>query len=147
MVDVFARRISRMRMNRKKLRGMTPSVLCLITALFLTSCSLFGGSTPPAKVGKAPANQQVYTSPMVLLNGSTDLITLDPALAYDQNSLSAISMIYTGLVQLDDHMQVQPQLASSWDTSSDGLTWTFHLRPGLKFSDGTPLTASDVVYS
>ena len=132
--------------SRKKIRGMTPYVFCLILPLLLTGCSLFGSSTP-AKVGKAPANQQIYTSPIILLNGSTDLTTLDPALAYDQSSQSAISMIYTGLVQLDDQMQVQPQLAKSWDLSSDGLTWTFHLQTGLKFSDGTPLTASDVAYS
>lgn len=136
-----------MRISGKKIPGMMPSVLCLIMTLLLTGCSLFGGSNTPPKAGKATASKQVYTAPLIFLDGSTDLTTLDPALAYDQNSLSAISMIYTGLVQLDDHMQVQPQLASSWDKSSDGLTWTFHLRPGLKFSDGTPLTASDVVYS
>lgn len=136
-----------MRVNQKTIRGMTPYVLCLITTLLLSGCSLFGGSNTPAKTGKAPANQQVYTSPLILLNGSSDLTTLDPALAYDQNSLSAISMIYTGLVQLDDHMQVQPGLASSWEQSSDGLTWTFHLRSGLKFGDGSPLTADDVAYS
>jgi peptide/nickel transport system substrate-binding protein len=40
-----------------------------------------------------------------------------------------------------------PSLATSWDTSSDGLTWTYHLRPGLKWSDGQPLTANDVAYT
>lgn len=135
-----------MRINRYKLRGIAPSVLCLLTTLLLTGCSLFGGSNTPAKVGKEPPNKQIYTSPLILLNGSTDLTTLDPALAYDQNSLTAISMIYTGLVSLDDHMQVQPQMAT-WTLSSDGLTWTFHLKPNLKFSDGTPLTANDVAYS
>lgn len=135
-----------MRINGKTMRGMAPYVLCLITTLFFTSCSLFGGSTPP-KAGKAPANKQIYTSPLILLNGSSDLTTLDPAIAYDQNSLSAISMIYTGLVQLDDHLEVQPGLAQSWTQSADGLTWTFTLRSGLKFSDGTPLTAKDVAYS
>lgn len=135
-----------MHFNKHSLRGMMPIALCLFTALLLTSCSLFGANTP-TKVGKAPAKQQVYISPMIMLNGNTDLTTLDPALAYDQNSLTAISALYTGLVQLDDQMQVQPQLASSWDQSPDGLTWTFHLRPHLTFSDGTPLTASDVIYS
>jgi oligopeptide transport system substrate-binding protein len=136
-----------MRFNGYKFRGRAPLALCLFTTFLLTSCSLFGGTSSPAKVGKAPANKQVYTSPLLLLNGSNDLTTLDPALAYDQNSLTAISMIYTGLVSLNDQMQVQGQLAKTWDVSSDGLTWIFHLKSGLKFSDGTPLTAKDVAYS
>lgn len=139
-----------MHINKKKFPGTTSSLLCYLTALFLslliTGCSLGGSNTPP-KVGKAPANKQIYTSPIILENGSADLATLDPALAFDQNSLTAISMIYTGLVQLDDTMHAQAQLASDWQVSSDGLTWTFHLKKNLKFSDGTPLTASDVAYS
>jgi oligopeptide transport system substrate-binding protein len=134
-----------MRIRGKTVQGLTPYVFCLLITLLLTGCSLFGGPAP--KVGKAPANQQIFTSPLIMLSGSTDLTTLDPAIAYDQNSLSAISMLYTGLVQLDDHMQVQPGLASSWSQSSDGLSWTFVLRNGLKFSDGSALTASDVAYS
>lgn len=134
-----------MYLSRKKIQGIKLSAFCLVVMLLLTGCSLFGGGA--SKAGKAPASQQVYISPLILLNGSTDLTTLDPALAYDQNSLSAISMIYTGLVSFDDHMQPRPQLASSWDQSSDGLTWTFHLRNNLQFSDGTPLTANDVAYS
>ena len=102
--------------------------------------------TQAKKLVKAPASKQVYTVPQV---GITDIATLDPALvlAADQPSMSAIQMIYTGLVQLDDKLQVQPQLAASWDVSSDGLSWTFHLRHNLKFSDGTPLTSADVAYS
>jgi len=88
-----------MRTNSNKLQGMTPFVLCLLTTLLLAGCSLFGGSNTSTR---APASQQVYKAPLVLLNGSTDLTTLDPALAYDQNSLTAISMIYTGLVGLND---------------------------------------------
>lgn len=41
----------------------------------------------------------------------------------------------------------QPALASSWESSDDGLTWTYHVRPGLKWSDGQPLTARDVAYT
>lgn len=131
-----------MRLSRKKLRAISLSLFCLA---LLPGCSLFAGGPP--KAGKAPAAQQVYSSPLLFVNGNADLTTLDPALAYDQNSLTVIAMLYTGLVSLDDHMQPQPQLASSWDQSADGRTWTFHLRPNLKFSDGTPLTASDVAFS
>jgi oligopeptide transport system substrate-binding protein len=117
--------------------------LCLLTLLF-TSCNLFGGTIQPSKPVKAPPDKQVYLAPLA---GISDIATLDPALASDSSSLSVISMISTGLVQLDDKLQVRPQIASSWDQSPDGLTWTFHLRQHLKFSDGTPLTATDIAYS
>ena len=55
--------------------------------------------------------------------------------------------IFEGLTRIDKDSNVQPLLAKSWDISSDGLTYTFHLQAGVKFSDGTPLTADDVKYS
>ena len=119
-----------------------PFILCLFTVL-LASCSL-PWNPPPKPLVKAPPNKQVYTVPEV---GITDLDTLDPALAHDVASINAIQLYATGLVQLDDKLQVQPQLAASWDQGSDGVTWTFHLRSNLKFSDGSPLTSADIVYS
>jgi len=130
----------------KSLRtGLLPVLLCLL-ALLLAACNIGGGSTPVKTLVKAPASKQVYTVPQV---GVTDIATLDPALvlAADQPSMSAIAMISTGLVQADDKMAIQPQLAQSWDVSPDGLTWTFHLRHNLTFSDGAPLTSADVAYS
>ena len=120
-------------------------VFCFL-ALFFSGCSLFGDGTPtlPRHPIKAPANKQSYTVPEV---GVFDFDTLDPARAHDSASLSAVEMIYTGLVQLDDNLTVKPQLAQSWQQGSDGVTWTFHLKSGLKFSDGTALTSRDVAYS
>ena len=120
-------------------------VLCFLALLF-SACSLFGDGNPtlPKHPIKAPLNKQIYTVPAV---GIFDFDTLDPALAHDSASLSAVQMIYTGLVQLDDNLNVQPQLAQSWQQGSDGVTWTFHLKSGLKFSDGTTLTSHDVAYS
>ncbi|HJT57838.1 MAG TPA: peptide ABC transporter substrate-binding protein [Ktedonobacteraceae bacterium] len=121
----------------------TMILLCLL-AVLLTACDLFGGNSQPAKPVKAPPSKQIYIAPLA---GISDIQTFDPALAYDASSISAIQMVFTGLVQLDDKLQVHPQLADSWNVSPDGLTWTFHLKPHLKFSDGTPLTAHDVIYS
>jgi peptide/nickel transport system substrate-binding protein/oligopeptide transport system substrate-binding protein len=73
--------------------------------------------------------------------------TFDPALAHDPTSINAVRMLFTGLVALDDKLQIRPQIAQSWQQSSDGSTWTFHLKPGLKFSDDTPLSSKDVAYS
>ncbi len=97
---------------------------------------------PP--LNPAPSGLQRDRMPLV---GASDLATFDPALAVDNNSVKAIDMVFTGLVSLDDSLNIRPQLASSWDESADGLTWTFHLRPNLRFSDGTSLTANDVTYS
>jgi oligopeptide transport system substrate-binding protein len=127
-------------------RGLLPIFLCLL-GMLLVSCNFGNNPGPTTKtLVKASANKQVYTVPQV---GVTDITTLDPALvlATDQPSMSAIQMIYTGLVQLDDKLQVQPQLAQSWNVSPDGLHYTFHLRRNLKFSDGTPLSSADVAYS
>jgi len=131
---------------RKFPNRFLPLFFCLL-AILLTGCELFGGNnttTQPKKAVKLPADKQVYITPQI---GIPDITTLDPALASDQASITAIQMIFTGLVQVDDKLQIHPQLAQSWDVSSDGLTWTFHLRPNLKFSDGSPLTSQDVAYS
>ncbi len=123
------------------------STLLACSLLFLlTACDLLGGGggPTPTPAVKAPASQQVLTLP---LTGISDITTFDPALAYDPSSISAIQMVFTGLVQLDDQQQVQPALAQTWSVSPDGLSWTFHLKQNLKFSDGAPLTAQDVAYS
>jgi oligopeptide transport system substrate-binding protein len=119
--------------------------LCLLT-IFLSACDLFGGNNDHqlTRLVKAAAKYQVYIDPQI---GISDLSTLDPAQVNDTSSANAIQMVFTGLVQLDDKLQVRPQLAQSWDESSNGLTWTFHLKTNLKFSDGKPLTSRDVAYS
>ena len=120
--------------------------LCFMSIL-LVGCDLGINPAPTVKkLVKAPADKQVYVVPQV---GISDITTLDPALvlAADQPSMSAVEMIYSGLVTLNGNLQVQPQLAQSWSVSQDGLTYTFHLRHNLKFSDGTPLSATDVAYS
>jgi peptide/nickel transport system substrate-binding protein len=55
--------------------------------------------------------------------------------------------IYDGLTKIDREGAVQPNLAKSWDISEDGLTYTFHLKEGVMFNDGTPLTAEDVKWT
>lgn len=63
---------------------------------------------------------------------------------YDGN---VSSLLYTSLVKVDDKGVPIPGLAESWEISADSLTYTFHLRKDLKFSDGSPLTADDVAFT
>jgi oligopeptide transport system substrate-binding protein len=132
-----------MRPGKKITYGFLPALLCLF-AILLVACGTTTQTPPPGGPTKAAANQQIYVYPE---SGVSDIATFDPGLSTDAPSIAAIDLVFTGLVQLDDNLKVQPQLAASYSEGSDGLTWTFHLRPNLKFSDGTPLTSADVAYS
>ena len=56
-------------------------------------------------------------------------------------------MVYTNLVTFSPTLGIKADAAKTWDVSADGKTYTFHLRPGMKFSDGAPITAADFAYS
>jgi peptide/nickel transport system substrate-binding protein/oligopeptide transport system substrate-binding protein len=79
--------------------------------------------------------------------GVQDLDTLDPALAGASNSVMAMGLLYEGLVRLNSKLNIEPAGAASWDISPDGKTYTFHIRPGLAWADGTPVTAEDFRWS
>jgi peptide/nickel transport system substrate-binding protein len=79
-----------------------------------------------------------------------EVITLNPREIKNGNGdIFADEMLYSGLVRNDPGgaAKVVPALAEKWDVSKDGLTYTFHLRPGIKFSDGSPITAEDIAWN
>ena len=63
------------------------------------------------------------------------------------SSSLVIEQVYSGLIQYDENMNIQPDLAESWTVSPDGLTYDFKLRQGVKFHNGRAMTADDVLYS
>ena len=79
---------------------------------------------------------------------STDAQTLDAGYGYAEGEMDPIFHIYDGLVHYkNDKLEVEPALATSWDVSDDGKVWTFNLRKGVKFHDGTDFNADAVVFS
>ncbi len=74
-------------------------------------------------------------------------VTLDPALAGDSNSTEYIMKIFSGLVSLEEDLEIRPELAKEWDISEDGTVYTFYLREEAIFHNGKPVTADDVKYS
>ena len=77
-----------------------------------------------------------------------DSVGLDPAYETDGNSFMICDNIFEALVfYADESTSLEPGLAKSWDISPDGKTYTFHLRKGVKFHDGTPFNADAVVFS
>ena len=71
---------------------------------------------------------------------------LDPRVGTDAQSERVGGQIFDALVKKDEHYELQPWLATSWE-QPDALTWVFHLRDGVRFHDGRPLEAEDVVYT
>ena len=78
----------------------------------------------------------------IIYNLGVDPRTIDPALNYALDGCEVDVNIFEGLLRVNSDSRPEPGSAQSWDVSPDGLTWTFHLREGLKWSDGQPLTAS-----
>ncbi len=112
-------------------------VLLLLCALLLSGL---------ASCGLSPTQEEAGPGTLILVGGTYDPPTLDPALANDAQSSFLIGQLYSGLVALDGDMEVVPDLAD-WRVSADGRVYTFTLRPGVCFQDGRPLTSADIVYS
>jgi len=106
----------------------------LICALFLPQASCVCNWSPSS-------------SEDVLNLWDTGPITLDPAISSEMSSHAYVMQIFSGLVRLDDELEVGPDIAESWQKSEDGKTFTFHLRQGVKFHDGNEVRAEDFKYS
>jgi len=83
----------------------------------------------------------------VLRLWDTGPLTLDPAISADMSSHTYVMQIFSGLVRLDQELNIVPDIAESWEESLDGKTYTFHLRQGVKFHNGRDVKAADFKYS
>ncbi|MFT3866694.1 MAG: ABC transporter substrate-binding protein [Solirubrobacterales bacterium] len=104
-----------------------------------------GATTTSAACEKEPVSGGTLTYARQL-----EVISLNPREAKNGNGdIFADEMLYSPLVRNDPNgaAKVVPALAEKWDVSSDGLTYTFHLRPNLKLSDGSPLTAEEIAWN
>src|SRR3990170_3061240 len=108
-----------------------------ILALFI---GVLVSISPVAPVGAAPGG------PVLRVGMDVDAGTLDPRLANDTTARRVIEQVYDGLVELDPELRVQPALAES-GTEVSPTVWVFRLRRNVRFHDGTPLTAADVVFT
>ena len=116
----------------------------------LLGISLFGATIAgcTASISSPSASTSSPSSAQGTLNLSgTPPVTLDPALVGEVNSASYVVQIFSGLLQYDQNMNLVPDLAQSWDVSSDGTVYTFHLLHNAQFQNGKPVTASDFKYS
>ena len=97
-----------------------------------------------ASVAAAPAADVAQEMTFVL---SDEPDGIDPTVTNNSFAMYVLVNCFEGLVTYDASGSIVPGCAECWDISEDGTVYTFHLRDGLKWSDGTPLTANDFVYS
>ncbi len=79
--------------------------------------------------------------------GSSEIVTLDPARMNQVLQFQITSNVLSGLTHIDANLVAQPDLAKNWTVSDDGTVWDFNLREGIKFHNGDPFTADDVVFT
>ncbi len=126
-------------------------VALMVSSLILSACG--GNKSTDSSKGTTTANGET-TAPANATTGldlavqvGPDPETIDPALNSSADSANMIMHAFETLMIVDKDNKIVPGQAESYDISKDGLTYTFHLRDGLKWSDGTPLTANDFVFS
>jgi len=110
---------------------------CRLSALLLAA--LFAVAFPMSSTA-APPNADLQAVVTVALGVAVP--TLDPGIPAGTPAATVRRHIYEGLVSMTEDGKIVPELASEWTVSKDGLTWTFKLRPGVQFHDGTPFDAA-----
>ena len=127
-----------MRSPRLTTRWAVASGVVVALALVIAGCSAGTPGTPATP----------KTGGNLVVGITTDVLSLDPWKATQfQDVYDVLPNIYGTLTEFDKKLAVVPGLAKSWDTSSDGLTVTFHLRTGVKFQSGADFSSADVVSS
>src|SRR5947207_6316691 len=114
------------------MEGSRRPLLVVLTTLMLGGC---GPSGPPNRHELIDSRDQYEPR------------SLDPAVSTDVPTGRAVGYLFDGLTRFTPDAKVEPALAERWDVSADGLTYTFHLRHGVTFHDGSPFTARNVVAS
>jgi len=114
------------------MKKLTVFVLLFLVAVFAFSVASQGNAATEKRLLRATFAWPTY---------------IDPAVGKDISGATALQSLYDPLVFPDTNGNPVPHVAKSWEALPDGLTWTFHLRSGIKFHDGSELTAEDVKFS
>jgi peptide/nickel transport system substrate-binding protein len=141
VIDEFvAGRLSRRNFMRK---GSAIGLSIPLMSAIVAACGS-SGSTTPSSSGTAAAGKSGATIKAGII---TPVGAINPITINDQGGLELIGNVGEFLSFVDQGGIYHPWLATSWSSNSDASVWTFKIRQGVKFNDGTPMTVDDVVYS
>lgn len=100
----------------------------------------------PTLAAQVPAGTALAEKQELVRNNGSEPSSLDPHKVESDVEFNIISDLFEGLVSVSPGGEIQPRLAAKWE-NKDNTVWTFHLRPGVTWSDGTAITAQDIVWS
>lgn len=123
---------------------MKPQIRTHFTLSLLTAGILCASTATWA--ANVPAGTQLAEKQELVRNNGSEPASLDPHKVESDVEFNIISDLFDGLVSVSPSGEIQPRLAEKWE-NKDNTVWTFHLRPGITWSDGTPITAEDIVWS
>ncbi|MFI5254468.1 MAG: peptide ABC transporter substrate-binding protein [Candidatus Limnocylindrales bacterium] len=124
-------------------RGLLAAGLVLLAAIGVAIVV----TTPPPVPAATRVPSPTAASDVLREGVVGSFTTLDPLYASDPAELDADALLFRGLTRLGSDGSVEPDLAASWQSSADGLTWTFQLRDDVLWDDGQPFTADDVTFT
>lgn len=127
--------------SRTRSRSALLAVIAPAAALVLALSACSGGSASPS------ASSTPVSGGTLTLARTAAVTSLNLHTEITSNNAFAIDKIFEPLLTFDSAGKLQPAVASSYEESSDGLTWTFTIRDGIEFSNGTAVTPADVVFS
>jgi len=121
-----------------------------IFSIALVIFFLAGCANPPSlsdKPIRLPGPSQADPNGKLVFSLIGEVSVLNPILSTDTSSSAVEGAIFSGMTRVNEKLEVIPDLATDWKVSKDGKTWIFHLRKDVKWHDGAPFTAEDVVFT
>jgi len=131
-------------MNAVRIKVTACLVMILLASISAVACSgNHLSSLSPGNAGNLLSGKSGGTLTIAL---QTDIVSLDPAFAYDYSTMPVVCQITEGLLRFDEQSRLVPNLAEKWEMK-DPLTYEYTIRKDVHFHDGTPMTSEDVVFS
>ncbi len=150
--DVLRGKISRRQFITQSLAiGVSMSSITAVLAACSQPAPTAAPTVPSGNTPQPAANTPVPAAAKepqrLVIAGAKEAIGLDPHQRNDSDSVYVYELINDTVALIDPGRNLKPQLAESWEASADGLTYTYRFRKGVKFHDGSELTADDVVFT
>ena len=117
----------------------------LVVSGLVSLAAIVGMAAASAPASAREATAASAGTLRIAITGAPD--PFDPALLGDNRSIELAQNVYEGVLGVNNKAQIVPAVATTWSSSANGLVYTFHLRHGLKFQNGDPVTANDFVYT